>query len=115
MAPHSTDVAEYASSEGLRLRASEASSPESEMTPLKKYTLEDVSHHSSPADCWLVIWGKVYDVTRWYELMQNICIFALNFARNGLECYCREISQYCVQCPRQQQPLNMMWINRGGD
>lgn len=66
MAPHSTDVAEYAVSDGLRLRASGASSPESE-TPLKKYTLEDVSLHSSPTDCWLVIWGKVYDVTRWYE------------------------------------------------
>lgn len=69
MAPHSTDVADYPSSDGLRLRASEASIPESE-TPLKKYTLEDVSHHSSQTDCWLVIWGKVYDVTRWYELMQ---------------------------------------------
>ncbi|KAI5057373.1 hypothetical protein GOP47_0027388 [Adiantum capillus-veneris] len=31
------------------------------------YTLQDVSEHSSPQDCWLVIGGKVYDVTRFLE------------------------------------------------
>lgn len=66
MAPHSTDIADYPPSDGLRLRTSVASGPASDC-PLEKYTLEDVSHHSSPSDCWLVIWGKVYDVTRWYE------------------------------------------------
>ncbi|KAG0568065.1 hypothetical protein KC19_7G183900 [Ceratodon purpureus] len=64
MAPHSTDIAEYPPSDGLRLRSSVATGPDSDR-PLEKYTLEDVSHHSSPSDCWLVIWGKVYDVTRW--------------------------------------------------
>ena len=67
MAPHSTDIAEYPPSDGLRLRNPAAGGPELDC-PLEKYTLEDVSHHSSPSDCWLVICGNVYDVTRWYEL-----------------------------------------------
>ena len=29
------------------------------------YTLADVSMHSTADDCWLVIHGKVYDVTTW--------------------------------------------------
>lgn len=29
----------------------------------KKITLEQVAEHSKPDDCWLVIDGKVYDVT----------------------------------------------------
>ncbi|CAM6127400.1 unnamed protein product [Calypogeia fissa] len=33
--------------------------------PVKRYTLQDVSKHNTPEDCWLVIWGKVYDVTSW--------------------------------------------------
>ncbi|CAM6127401.1 unnamed protein product [Calypogeia fissa] len=33
--------------------------------PVKRYTLQDVSKHNSPEDCWLLIWGKVYDVTSW--------------------------------------------------
>ncbi|XP_057963544.1 cytochrome b5-like [Malania oleifera] len=33
----------------------------------KVYTLADVSEHNSPQDCWLVIDGKVYDVTKFLE------------------------------------------------
>ncbi|KAG0489320.1 hypothetical protein HPP92_008131 [Vanilla planifolia] len=33
----------------------------------KIYALSDVSKHSSREDCWLVINGKVYDVTRFME------------------------------------------------
>ncbi|KAJ7569127.1 hypothetical protein O6H91_01G062300 [Diphasiastrum complanatum] len=32
---------------------------------LKKYSRKDVMAHSTPEDCWLVIDGKVYDVTQW--------------------------------------------------
>ncbi|KAJ7569291.1 hypothetical protein O6H91_01G070600 [Diphasiastrum complanatum] len=31
----------------------------------KKYTRKEVMAHSTPEDCWLVIAGKVYDVTKW--------------------------------------------------
>lgn len=32
---------------------------------LEKYSLEEVSKHNTPNDCWLIIWGKVYDVSAW--------------------------------------------------
>ncbi|KAK3021651.1 hypothetical protein RJ639_046375 [Escallonia herrerae] len=33
----------------------------------KVYTLAEVSEHSDSKDCWLVISGKVYDVTKFLE------------------------------------------------
>ncbi|KAG8641932.1 cytochrome b5 [Manihot esculenta] len=33
----------------------------------KVYTLAEVSEHNQPKDCWLVIEGKVYDVTKFLE------------------------------------------------
>ncbi|XP_062148786.1 cytochrome b5, seed isoform-like [Alnus glutinosa] len=33
----------------------------------KVYTLPEVSEHDSPKDCWLVIDGKVYNVTKFLE------------------------------------------------
>ncbi|CAK9190309.1 unnamed protein product [Sphagnum jensenii] len=32
---------------------------------LQSYSLKDVKKHDTPEDCWLIIWGKVYDVTSW--------------------------------------------------
>ncbi|KAI6674443.1 hypothetical protein NL676_002349 [Syzygium grande] len=34
---------------------------------IKVFTLAEVSEHGSPEDCWLVIEGKVYDVTKFLE------------------------------------------------
>lgn len=42
--------------------------PASDATALPKYSLREVAAHSSPTDCWLVIHGKVYDVTSWRAL-----------------------------------------------
>ncbi|XP_030507547.1 cytochrome b5 [Cannabis sativa] len=33
----------------------------------KVFTLAQVSEHSTPKDCWLIINGKVYDVTKFME------------------------------------------------
>ncbi|XWS35121.1 hypothetical protein CRYUN_Cryun21dG0099100 [Craigia yunnanensis] len=33
----------------------------------KVFTLAQVSEHNSPQDCWLIINGKVYDVTKFLE------------------------------------------------
>ncbi|KAL8172290.1 hypothetical protein V2J09_024094, partial [Rumex salicifolius] len=33
----------------------------------KVYTLSEVSQHNNPKDCWLIIHGKVYDVTKFLE------------------------------------------------
>lgn len=31
--------------------------------PMKSYSMEEIAKHSSREDCWLLIEGKVYDVT----------------------------------------------------
>ncbi|XP_031266389.1 cytochrome b5 [Pistacia vera] len=33
----------------------------------KLFTLSQVSEHNTPKDCWLIIHGKVYDVTKFLE------------------------------------------------
>ncbi|XP_059432404.1 cytochrome b5-like [Corylus avellana] len=33
----------------------------------KVYTLPEVAEHNSPKDCWLVIFGRVYNVTKFLE------------------------------------------------
>uniref|UniRef100_A0A6M2F4Y2 Cytochrome b5 heme-binding domain-containing protein n=1 Tax=Populus davidiana TaxID=266767 RepID=A0A6M2F4Y2_9ROSI len=33
----------------------------------KVFTLAEVSSHNSPKDCWLVVEGRVYDVTKFLE------------------------------------------------
>ncbi len=40
---------------------------------LQSYSLKDVKKHDTPEDCWLIIWGKVYDVTSWYVCI-SLCL-----------------------------------------
>lgn len=41
------------------------------------YTLEEVSRHNSESDCWVVLHGKVYDVTSFLE----VAIMELEFIK----------------------------------
>lgn len=34
-------------------------------TAPETFTADEVARHNTPSDCWLLIHGKVYDVTRW--------------------------------------------------
>ena len=38
------------------------------VTPQPKYTMQDVKKHSSDTDCWAVVDGSVYDLTKWAAL-----------------------------------------------
>ena len=31
----------------------------------RTFSLKEVAQHNTPGDCWLVMRGKVYDVTEW--------------------------------------------------
>ena len=31
------------------------------------FSLKEVAQHNTPGDCWLVLRGKVYDVSQWCE------------------------------------------------
>lgn len=36
---------------------------------LKQFTLQDVSDHDSDNDCWIIIYDRVYDVTKFLDLV----------------------------------------------
>jgi hypothetical protein len=38
------------------------------------YSLAEVSAHNTPADCWLIIRGKVYDVTPWCAILARAAL-----------------------------------------
>lgn len=31
----------------------------------KQYSLQEIARHDKPDDCWLIVRGKVYDVSTW--------------------------------------------------
>ncbi len=51
---------------------------------LQSYSLKDVKKHDTPQDCWLIIWGKVYDVTSWYVCISLcLCLSVCSCASGG--------------------------------
>ncbi|OAE22520.1 hypothetical protein AXG93_2423s1070 [Marchantia polymorpha subsp. ruderalis] len=38
-----------------------------ESMSIEKYTVEEVATHSSADDCWVIIHGKIYDVTKYLD------------------------------------------------
>lgn len=48
-----------------RGRDGQAANPDDEVGTSTVYSLQDIEKHNSPSDCWLLIHGKVYDVTSW--------------------------------------------------
>ncbi|CAK0758443.1 hypothetical protein CVIRNUC_002620 [Coccomyxa viridis] len=51
--------------------------------PTTSYTLSEVSKHCTPQDCWMVVHGKVYDVTRWVAFHPG---GSLIYVRAGEDC-----------------------------
>ena len=51
--------------------------------PTTSYTLTEVSKHCTPQDCWLIVRGKVYDVTRWVAFHPG---GSLIYVRAGEDC-----------------------------
>jgi hypothetical protein len=49
----------------------------------KRHTLASVARHATPDDCWLIVRGKVYDVTGWAAQHPG---GALIFVKAGGEC-----------------------------
>ena len=54
--------------------------PSPSVNPQAKYTMENVKKHTSAADCWAVVSGNVYDLTKWVALhpggpaiIQSLC------------------------------------------
>lgn len=39
--------------------------PRPQDTQLPHYTREEVRTHKTPKDCWIILHGEVYDVTKW--------------------------------------------------
>ena len=50
---------------GLLSRRKPAAAGSTAEGPVKKFTKEEVAKHDRPEDCWMIIRGKVYDVTAW--------------------------------------------------
>jgi len=40
-----------------------ASAPVDDQVIPRMYTIDEVEEHATPGDCWLIVHGKVYDVT----------------------------------------------------
>jgi cytochrome b involved in lipid metabolism len=36
-------------------------------------TLEEVSRHSDSKDCWIVLYDKVYDITKFLQIVSTKC------------------------------------------
>ena len=52
-------------------------------TSPNSFTADEVAEHNSPSDCWLLIHGKVYDVTDW---VPNHPGGSMIFVRAGGDC-----------------------------
>ncbi|KAL2635526.1 hypothetical protein R1flu_007005 [Riccia fluitans] len=103
MPPHAHDSTGHGS-ENFRLPFDGIPTQDSSTSPLKKYTLQDVSKHNTPEDCWLVIWGKVYDVTSWVKVHPGGSLIYVKAGQDSTQLfdsyhplYVRKmLSQYCI-------------------
>ena len=50
---------------GLLSRRKTATVGAVQQSAVRRFTKEEVAKHDRPEDCWMIIRGKVYDVTAW--------------------------------------------------
>lgn len=50
--------------------------PKLKQSPERIITMEEVSWHDEPGDCWIIIFDKVYDIT---TFLDEVCTFILTF------------------------------------
>ena len=50
---------------------------------VRTFSLRDVTRHSTPEDCWLLVHGRIYDVSAWVPLHPG---GSLIYVRAGGDC-----------------------------
>ncbi len=71
----------------------------------KQYTLKTVAQHNTPDDCWLIVRGKVYDVTGWAAQHPGGNMI---FVKAGGECT-QLFDSYHPLSSRCAHPLDAAW------
>ena len=69
------------------------SPPQVSEEALPTYTREEVAQHNKSTDCWVVLHGQVYDVTKWLPRHPGGARIILHYAGQDAT-VCRRLSSY---------------------
>jgi len=62
----SSDAKSTTSSSTTNSQTTSSTNQQNNQTTVKTYTLSEVAKHSSEIDCWMIISGKIYDITDYF-------------------------------------------------
>lgn len=57
------------------------------LKPVKSYSMEEVMKHANREDCWLVIEGKVYDVTKFIPMHRGKDAILMGCGKDATELF----------------------------